>query len=129
MGLLCIAGLVSFITSLLGCVYILGNLWMQRPVKEFVPCLILVLGVPLFVLVLEVSRRFIRFIWTMAFIYPFAVLLLSGNSFDSKSSLMFVIGTGTISLAFLAALLQYSTSLELLPIETESQGVKRDPRE
>jgi len=125
--LLSIAGLVSLFSSLLGCVFILGCLWMQRPAKEFVPYLLLVLGVPLFALAVGVSRRFILFLWTMAFIYPFAVLLLAGYSFDTKSSLMFVVGAGTISLALLAALLQFSAHFNSLPIKTDSQGVKHDP--
>jgi hypothetical protein len=100
---------------------------MQRPAKEFVPCLLLVLGVPLFALAVGVSRRFILLLWTMAFIYPFAELLLAGDSFDTKSSLMFVVGAGTISLALLAALLQFSARFDSIPIETDSQEVKHDP--
>ena len=89
--------------------------------------MLLVLGVPLFALAVGVSRRFIRVLWVMTFIYPFSVLLLAGDSFDTKSSLMFVVGTGTISLALLAALLQFSARFDSLPNETDSQGATHDP--
>ena len=54
-----------------------------------------------------VSKRFITLLWTIAFIYPLALILLARDIFISNSFMMFVSAGGTISFAFTAALLQY----------------------
>jgi hypothetical protein len=129
MGSLVFAGLVSLFCSLLGCVLILGGLWQQYRVKELVPFILLALEVPLFALSLGVSRRFVIFLWTVAFIYPFAVILLADDMFYAKSFLMLVVGTGTISLVLVAALLQYSLRFDGVSRGADSLGTKYAPKD
>lgn len=126
---LSLAGLVSLVSTLVGGVLILGLAWMGSPPKAYFPFVLLVLGVPLFLLALEVSKRFILFIWALAVIYPLSLILIEGGDFSSRSFLMILAGAGTISLVLLAALLRYSASLELPPIETDSEGVKNGPHD
>ena len=123
-GSLIAAGLVSLFSSLFGCFWILGALFSYPHFsKESTPFLLLVLAFPLFVLASLISSRLILLLWAMTFIYPFAMILLATN-IVTKSFLSFLVGTGTMSLALSAVLLQYSTRFNGVPDGTNSQGVK-----
>jgi hypothetical protein len=92
--------------------------------KDLIPFLLLALEFPLFVLAVGVSRRFILVLWPTAFIYPFALIYLASDIFIMKSFLSLVAVEGTISFVLLATLLQFSARFKLLPVGTDSQGVK-----
>jgi hypothetical protein len=119
---LVIAGALSFLSSLFGCLLIVAYLWQQYPAKEVVPFLLLVLEVPMFGLVLLVSKRFIAGLWGMAVVYPLAVLLLAADALEQKALLIVVVGVGTISFVLLAALLRYGTTFEEVPPMRDSMS-------
>ena len=96
----------SLLTSLFGCVGILGALWMQGSAKDLFPYVLLVLVVPLFALAMTLSKRFIIGLWTIALVYPSALILIEGDLYTTKPDLFFVVGT--IASLLIASLSHFS---------------------
>lgn len=128
MTCLSLAGLASFCSSLIGCIAVLGTLWMQHSAIHLFPYALLLLEVPFFALASRPSRRFIIGLWAVAFVYPFAAILINRDLFTTKFALMFFVGVGTIASLLAAALLQYSAGLIAVIRDPEIHGAKYAPK-
>ena len=115
-----LAAVASLLTSLFGCVGILGTLWNQGSAKEVFPFVLLVLEVPFFAMAMTVSKRFIIGLWIIVLIYPSALILIEGDLYTAKPDLFFVVGT--IASLLVASLSHFSARSNAILRNRKSGG-------
>jgi hypothetical protein len=119
---LVLGALASICSSLWGGLWVFGAMFMQYSTLHILTHLLLLFGFPLFVLAVALSRQLIIGLWTIALVYPLAVILIDRDVYTTESFLMFEAGIGTIASLLAAALLQYGVRPLAVPGGAESHG-------